>query len=179
MQAHLFEIHFSVVDKIILPVFNKGNILRGALGRSLRDMVCLFPQQECVKCGIVECVYRDFFNSMPNPDVKKLSKNENIPRPYVIKPPLEKKELYKKDEIIKFDIVIFGKAVQFLPYILIMLKNAAAKGLGRNRGKACLERIYQKNPVTNETHELFSSENDMAITKTRGKRQNIYNRKFT
>ena len=161
MRAYLFEIAFRAEDQIALPVYNKGNILRGALGRSLRDIACFFPQEECIKCDIAECVYRDFFNSMPDPNVRKLSKNENIPRPYVIKPPLERKTLYLKDELIKYEMVIFGRAIDFLPYILITLKSAARNGLGKNRGRARLEKIYQKNPVAGNDHELFSSENDM------------------
>ncbi|MDY6934038.1 MAG: CRISPR system precrRNA processing endoribonuclease RAMP protein Cas6 [Spirochaetota bacterium] len=98
---------------------------------------------------------------MPDPNIRKLSRNENIPRPYVIKPPLERKTLYLKDELIKYEMVIFGRAIDFLPYILITLKSAAQNGLGKNRGRAYLERIHQKNPVTGNVHELFSSENDM------------------
>lgn len=62
-------------------------------------------------------------------------------------------------------MVIFGKIVEFLPYILITLKNVASRGIGINRGRAYLEKIYQKNPVSGDVHELFSSGNDMVYPK--------------
>lgn len=41
---------------------------------------------------------------------EKIGKNRDIPRPFVIKPPLATKEIYLPGERLSFDLVLVGKA---------------------------------------------------------------------
>ncbi len=160
MRTNLLEIHIRAADRIVLPEDYRGNILRGAFGMNLRRMVCVYPDsiRECVECPAGECVYRDFFNPVVSPGSERLSRNKNIQRPFVLRPPSGARDAYSAGDLIVMEMVVFGNAFRFLPYILVTLHRLAENGLGRNRGKACLERVVQKNPVTGASHCLYSSD---------------------
>jgi hypothetical protein len=68
---------------------------------------------------------------------EKISKNRDIPRPFVIKPPLETKETYLPGERLSFDLVLVGKIMDYLPYFIVTFKELSQAGLGR--GRAALE----------------------------------------
>ena len=156
MRTYLFDIHFRAIDTVRLPRYNKGNILRGALGRSLRDLVCPYPEGDCATCTAGSCVYRSFFNSL-NPGQKgRLSGNRDIPRPFVFNPPLDPKTVYSPGQEISFGMVIFGRAIDFLPFLIAALDRAADRGFGAGRGRAVIERVVQADPVTGARHELVS-----------------------
>jgi hypothetical protein len=64
---------------------------------------------------------------------EKISKNRDIPRPFVIKPPLETKETYLPGERLSFDVVLVGKIREYLPYFIVTFKELLQAGLGRDR----------------------------------------------
>jgi hypothetical protein len=64
---------------------------------------------------------------------EKISKNRDIPRPFVIKPPLETKETYIPGERLSFDLVLVGKIKDYLPYFIVTFKELSQAGLGRDR----------------------------------------------
>src|SRR6185436_1798743 len=64
---------------------------------------------------------------------EKISKNRDIPRPFVIKPPLETKETYLPGEPLSFDLVLVGKIKDYLPYFIVTFKELSRAGLGRDR----------------------------------------------
>lgn len=70
-----------------------------------------------------------------------ISKNRDIPRPFVIKPPLETKETYPPGERLSFDLVLVGKIKDYLPYFIVTFKELSHAGLGRNRSPVELVRV--------------------------------------
>jgi len=51
----------------------------------------------------------------------------------VIKPPLETKETYLPGERLSFDLMVVGKAKDYLPYFIVTFKELSHAGLGRSR----------------------------------------------
>jgi hypothetical protein len=80
------------------------------------------------------CPYTAVFQPFVPEGSEKISKNRDIPRPFVIKPPLETKETYLPGERLSFDIVLFGKTKDYLPYFIVTFKELSQAGLGRSRG---------------------------------------------
>jgi hypothetical protein len=64
---------------------------------------------------------------------EKISRNRDIPRPFVIKPPLETKETYLPGERLSFDLVLVGRIRDYLPYFIVTFKELSHAGLGRGR----------------------------------------------
>lgn len=123
-----------------MPAWGKGNILRGAFGASLKKLVCVLPRSdkinECADCLLTDkCAYSLLFNPVSLNPAKRL---KTPPRGYVLKPPLEENTHYSKDEPLKFVIVLVGDRLNFLPYLIISLKELGKWGIGINRGKFIL-----------------------------------------
>ncbi len=79
------------------------------------------------------CPYTAVFQPFVPEGSEKISKNRDIPRPFVIKPPLETKETYLPGERLSFDLVLVGKIKDYLPYFIVTFKELSQAGLGRNR----------------------------------------------
>lgn len=105
-----FRFHLEPKGTLRMPAYNKGNVIRGGFGSIFRRIVC---HQNCVTpetCDLrFVCPYTAVFNPFVPEDSEKISKNRDIPRPFVIKPPLETKETYLPGEQLSFDLVVVGK----------------------------------------------------------------------
>lgn len=117
-----------------MPAFNKGNVIRGGFGSTFKRIVC---HPNCVAPEICDlrfvCPYTAVFNPFVPEGSEKISKNRDIPRPFVIKPPLETKETYLPGERLSFDLVVVGKPKDYLPYFIVTFKELSHTGLGRSR----------------------------------------------
>jgi len=72
-----------------LPAENKGNTLRGAFGVAFRRLVCIPECPDARRCPLGgTCPYRAIFEPTPPTGAKRLSKNQDAPRPFVFRPPL-------------------------------------------------------------------------------------------
>ena len=77
------------------------------------------------------CPYTAVFQPFVPEGSEKISRNRDIPRPFVIKPPLETKETYLPGERLSFDLVLVGKIKDYLPYFIVTFKELSQAGLGR------------------------------------------------
>jgi len=75
------------------------------------------------------------------PAAERLSKNQNIPRPFVVKPPLETKTRYFPGEPLVFDFVVIGEAIDYLPYFIVAFRELSEGGFGLNRARCRLSAI--------------------------------------
>jgi hypothetical protein len=157
MKAYLFEILFVAEETILLPARNKGNVFRGALGRGFRGLVCPDEAMACGACAYMGCAYRGFFEPVNPPGSGMLGGNRNIQRPFVIQPPLEERVLYMPGDAIAFRMVLFGRAIMFLPHLLASLRAMASGGIGEGRGRARLEGVVQIHPLIGERHTLLDA----------------------
>jgi len=138
-----YRVTFVPEDIILMPRLNKGNVLRGAFGSSLRRLICALPSSgqtvECAHCSLREgCPYSLIFNPVGLNPAKRL---RTPPRGYVIKPPLEEETRYQHDRPLRFGMVLIGDRVRFLPYLIVTLQELGRWGIGLNRGRFTLGRL--------------------------------------
>lgn len=125
-----------------LPAHNKGNTLRGGFGSAFRKLVCVDLRWECTECSLrFTCPYTKIFNPFLPPDATQFTGNQNIPRPFVFKPPLTEQTHYAPGETLVFDLVIVGQAIDYLPYFIVSFRELGASGFGLNRTRLRLERV--------------------------------------
>jgi len=55
------------------------------------------------------CPYTAVFHPLVPEGSEKINRSRDIPRPFVIKPPLDTKEAYLPGERLSFDLVLMGK----------------------------------------------------------------------
>jgi hypothetical protein len=129
-----FRFYLDPKAPLHVPAYNKGNVIRGGFGGTFRRIVCHANCRQPETCELRNmCPYTAVFQPFVPEGSQKISKNRDIPRPFVIKPPLETKETYFPGESLSFDIVLVGKVKDYLPYFIVTFKELSQAGLGSSR----------------------------------------------
>src|SRR5581483_2301184 len=131
---------------LAMPPFGKGTTLRGGFGTAFRRLVCIDLRLDCATCELrYTCPYTKVFNPFVPLEAGRLTKNQNIPRPFVIKAPLEAKTQYLPGESLSFDFVVVGEAIDYLPYFVVAWRELTENGFGLNRARCTLSTITSLN----------------------------------
>ncbi|MCM8771961.1 MAG: CRISPR system precrRNA processing endoribonuclease RAMP protein Cas6 [Candidatus Omnitrophica bacterium] len=136
---------FSIMpeNKISLPLF-KGATIRGGLGYSFKKIICLRKNKNCEECDLFQtCIYITFFEPKIKNEKEKI---EEIPRPYVIEFPTERKNVYKIGEKIQFNFILFGKSIQYFPYFFLSFIELGKIGIGKFKEKFYIDEVFQIYP---------------------------------
>lgn len=144
-----------------LPPY-QGSMLRGAFGHALRRMACVMgPEQECASCLLRHaCVYTRIFEPYvegePPPFLRGI---DQATRPYVFEPLGgigDGEERLAPGEPLRFDLLLFGQAVELQAYAFLAVERMARVGLGAGRPRFRLVRVEA--PGSDGTRrELFSA----------------------
>jgi hypothetical protein len=159
LTAAGFQLTLEVLEPMILPPY-KGSTLRGGFGTAFRKICCSQRQLEkCKDCLLKEtCPYGFIFESSP-PDGSELwGKFEEIPRPFIIEPPETAQTEFKVNEQISFNLVLIGKAIEYLPYFILVFKELGDIGIGRRRAKFKLIRVDSLNLAGEEDQVVYDGE---------------------
>src|SRR5271157_346211 len=191
-----------------LPAENKGNTLRGAFGGAFRRLVCIPQCRDARHCPLGEaCPYKAVFEPSPPAGADRLTRNQDAPRPFVFRPPLDfetrnskldvaaglsrhglapdvaagfspassqpssqskignpkpeigpaffqskiqnqkSKITYLPGEVFEFDLILIGKAVDYLPYFVLAFREVTRQGFGLNRARCELAEVSSAFPV--------------------------------
>ncbi|OQY10108.1 MAG: hypothetical protein B6I30_08850, partial [Desulfobacteraceae bacterium 4572_187] len=143
----VFRLTLEAIDEMRLPPY-KGSALRGSFGHAFRRVVCPMRRKDCEGCVLTaKCVYHYIFETMPSEDDPFVrNRNDKAPHPYIIRPPLDGVERYGKGKELIFDLILIGKAIDYLSYFAYTFMQMGKNGLGRGRGKFFLKRIDAIDP---------------------------------
>lgn len=126
-------------DTISIPASNRGHIIRGAFGHSLKRLVCTDERGTCMSCSMKdECPYHLVFSPTMLTSARR---NRDTPRGFVIKPPLGEREVFTKDEPLTLSIVLVGNRVRAHPWVLVALQAMGHAGIGPRRGRFTIRDI--------------------------------------
>lgn len=138
-----FECRWSQASS--LPAF-PGSLLRGALGHSLKKVVCALKHQQCESCLLKrQCLYaRIFENKLTTSEPLNLS---SLPHPYVIEWHPDIARSYMQGELFRFSLVLMGQTIEALPYFIYAIDRMGKDGLGKSgaegkRNQMVLEKVY-------------------------------------
>jgi len=139
-----FSFSLRVLEQFPLPRF-KGTTLRGGFGVQFKRTVCLNKScDDCSLCSLKNvCSYSYVFETSPFEGSKKLRNIKDIPRPFVIDPPPGEENIFEPGDIINFQLVLIGKAIDYLPYFILVFKELGKIGLGRKYGRFELEKVEE------------------------------------
>jgi hypothetical protein len=86
-------------------------------------------------------------------------RGRDIPRPYIILPPLNHAHLYAPGETLSFGITLFGSIIELLPYLMLSVNALEAAGLGKRvqgqRGTFRIKQIEAYHPFTSERQLIY------------------------
>lgn len=152
------KFRLEAAEPLILPLENKGNVLRGAFGTVFKEICC---GAACTRCALSplrgHCAYAAIFEPSPPPDSNRLSSLQDIPRPFVFRPPADGKSRYKRGEVFEFELLLFGHAQEYLAYFIVAFRELSERGFGIGRGRCNLKYVAALDGNGAED-EVYSSE---------------------
>jgi hypothetical protein len=139
----VYRLTLEARERIELVRLNRGITLRGAFGTVFRRLVCHDLKAQCgPSCALhPSCPYGFIFSPTVPPDAERLRLNRDIPRPFVIKPPLDGDGTYEPGDHLAFDLVVVGRAQDFLPYFIVTFEEMGRQGIGIRRGRYKLDSL--------------------------------------
>jgi hypothetical protein len=152
LRVGLFRFVIAPRDLLLVPALNKGNMLRGGFGHAFRRLCCVPQCKDARSCPMgMSCPYKAIFEPSPPPEAEALSKNQDIPRPFVFRAPQTQQRRFETGQPFEFELVLIGRALDFLPYFVLSFRELTAEGLGLNRAKCSLERVEQVDLTSGRT----------------------------
>jgi hypothetical protein len=137
-----------------------GSALRGSFFNAVWRRFC--TNKEAPSCAACPLHERCPVSTLVAPLREENRRGQDIPRPYVIVPPLEGARRYQPGESFSFDLTLIGSIVQLLPYILLSLSQLEAGGLGHpleenegRRGRFQVEQVETYHPFTSERQTIY------------------------
>lgn len=162
-RIRLSRYNFAITpeEEVELPPY-KGSTLRGGFGWIFRKISCIDREKSsCKECLLKDkCAYSYIFDTSPRSGSLILKNLDDIPRPFIIEPPLETKTIIKKDEILNFNLILIGRAIDYLPYFIVAFKELGNAGIGRNRKKFILKEIRSTSVKDREQVLIYSSQDE-------------------
>ncbi|RJQ46055.1 MAG: CRISPR system precrRNA processing endoribonuclease RAMP protein Cas6 [Gaiellales bacterium] len=149
-------------DRLALHPRNPGNTLRGAFGSTFKRLVCPAPSECRDTCRLkATCPYGQIFEPSPPPGTDRLSLNQDIPRPFVLRPPHGHESTAGRDQTLHFGLTLIGKAVEYFAYFLVTFRELGAQGIGIGRGRYRITCVKALNDCEEEIAEVYSGSDNM------------------
>jgi hypothetical protein len=140
----LFRFTLVPLEPLFVPAVNKSNMLRGGFGHVFRRLCCIPQCKETRSCPLAaSCPYKIIFEPSPPPGAERLSKNQDIPRPFIFRAPHAQQTRFDKDQRFQFDLILLGRALDFLPYFVLSFRELSSEGLGLNRARCVLQEVRE------------------------------------
>lgn len=140
---------------LALPPY-AGSMLRGAFGHALLALSPL-PHDNGQPCALqAQCAYCQVFASQPLP-AHSLQKFSQMPVPYVVEPPTDGPQRLLAGQPFCFSLVLFGKAWQHLPTIVLAWERALHQGLGVLRSRCTLLAVQAESTDTHTRAPLWQA----------------------
>jgi len=153
MQTGIYSFACRFETEAFLPAF-KGSTIRGGLGHALKRITCALRRQDCLACLLSKtCAYAVLYETEQGQAPAVSGRTSSVvrkPHPYVLVPPDDQKRHYRPDELLSFEILLFGPAIQYLPHVVCAVAEMGKTGLGKgardgSEGRFRLEAVYQDN----------------------------------
>ena len=128
-QQFDFTLKFQSPAKVdVEPLF----ILRSMLGKNLRSMCCISKQSTCPECMYNKtCAYAYIFETIMLQENSLLPGTNRASHPYSFSTKRNQRENTLTDY--NFTVTLFGKAIEYFPYIYAAFVRSGKDGLFRDR----------------------------------------------
>jgi hypothetical protein len=153
LQVHLLRFRAEVIAPLRLPP-TVGAALRGALFRTLQQQFCLAGRGP--GCGqaplAADCPVCFLLAPVDETD----RRGRDVPRPYVLRPPLSGPRDYAVGQIFEFELATFGRALGHFPYTLLGIEEMGRAGVGAGRqGAFRLDEVWAVNPLQGRQEAVY------------------------
>jgi hypothetical protein len=138
LPVSVYRFYFTTTKANQLPPY-AGSAWRGAFGHALKRTVCVVRNTPCNQCLLKQaCAYSYIFETAPPDNSEKMRKYTAAPHPFVLRLP---RTCMTNENSYPLDIILFGHAQRYLPYIIHAMQTAGLDGIGGHRQAFELEKI--------------------------------------
>lgn len=137
-----------------------GSSLRGSFFNAIWSRFC--TNKDAPSCAVCPLHTSCPVSAIVAPLRDENARGQDIPRPYVIVPPLEGAKRYQPGDTFSFGMTLIGDIVQLLPYVLFSIPLLEAGGLGHflaensgKRGRFSVEKVETYHPFTAERQTIY------------------------
>ena len=144
-----------------------GSMWRGAFGRALKHALCVMEEPTaCEECThLRSCLYPYLFKTPVPENAKKLRRYPNAPPPYIIEP-VQGFTTAQRGQILSVDLVLVGRANQYLSLVIQAMRHAGLLGLGWGFKKLNLVQVSQQQPDSPKWQPVFELKDGSLATAT-------------
>lgn len=162
MEITLPIAHYRIGLRANTPItFNQysGSAWRGLFGHALKRVACVTRERDCKACLLYRnCVYSYIFETPTPLHAEYMKRYTAAPHPFVLTPPFDLRSA-RPGEIIELDLVLIGKGIAHLPYIVHALATAGQRGIGPTKGQYDLHSVSQETSLgSNEWIDIYIDE---------------------
>ena len=152
LDVAILRFHYRCAATLTLPRWT-GATLRGGLGRALKQTFCDRPCLEGLACTRASaCPYaRLFAPDQADAPAATLHGLRDLPRPYVVRPPLDAKTTFAPNDRLVFDLVLLGEAIEYWSHLISTFTHLGRMGLGVDRQPVALVQVESVHPITAAT----------------------------
>lgn len=163
-MGNLVTHHLLFTTQVVTPLLldeQSGSALRGNLFQAVWERFCTNKAAAiCADCPLhTTCAV----SALVAPLREEHVRGRDIPRPYIILPPLSEARRYELGETLQFGITLFGSIIQLLPYLMLSIGMLEAAGLGQRlaenhgqRGRFRIMTVENHNPLSSERRTLYT-----------------------
>jgi hypothetical protein len=149
-------------SRLTLHSRNPGNTLRGAFGSTFKKLVCPTGHECRDACRMkATCPYGQIFEPSPPPGTERLSLNQDIPRPFVFRPPAGSDTATEPGAALSFELNLVGSATEYLLYFLVTFRELGQQGIGIGRGRYSIARVSLLNEEGSDVTEIYSGKDNI------------------
>jgi len=146
IPLHRLTFHCRWTSEAKLPDY-LGSTLRGAFGWALKKSSCALKNQACADCILRHrCAYAWIFETERYTDTAVRQVNAR-PHPYVLQPGNNTSAQQLADNGWSFDLLLFGRGIDFLPHIVHSVQKMGEEGIGaatrHDMGRFIVEKLEE------------------------------------
>ncbi len=173
-MAGLITHHFLFTTEVVTPIEldeHSGAALRGSLFEAVWKRFCTNKASPtCAACPLhTVCPV----SALVAPLREEHPRGRDIPRPYIVLPPLGQARRYEPGQPLIFGLTLFGSIVQLLPYVMLSIDLLELMGLGRKlkehdrgRGKFRVKQVESYHPFNGERQVIYEASKSLVDTPT-------------
>ena len=144
----ILDLRFVAESEVAFGSF-PGSAWRGALGHSLKRLVCVVRRRPCEGCAIeVSCLYTRLFEPRSDGSDPLLGRVDRAPQPFLLDCRTATPCRLAPGDPFALRLVLVGRRTRdAAPYLLRALEEAAARGVGPGRGRLTLADVHLLDPL--------------------------------
>lgn len=166
--------HFRFLTEVVTPLEldeHSGSALRGSFFEAIWKRFCTNKSAPtCAACPLHStCPVSTIVAPLREENVR----GQDIPRPYILLPPLDGKRHYEQGDTLSFGLTLIGNIIQLLPYIMLSIDMFEEGGLGHRvqdhqglRGRFTVKRVESCNLFNNAQQTLYEAGKPLVGTPT-------------